>query len=148
MEATGWVPFASAVAGAVFGALASLGGSVWVQRREAVRAARIRMFDELLPMLDRLRHGSAVYLLVSPRTDILTALAALRRSALIVGRREQWLVGEVQRRVDELVDVALGVDTEGNVRIPVEEVVPSAEHEQALTKAIDGLESHLVRKLL
>lgn len=35
VETTGWVPFASAVAEAVFGALASLGGSVWVQRREA-----------------------------------------------------------------------------------------------------------------
>lgn len=144
-----FVAFGAAVVGALVGGLATVAGAVWAERRKLTRSTRVRMFDELLPVLDRLRSGSAIYILVrNPRTDVLEALAALRRSAVIAGRSERRLVAEVQRRADDIVQGAtFESDAQGNSILVAPQGADRERHEAALAEAIQSLEAHLERKI-
>lgn len=105
MEDAWWLALASAVLGAALGALASLGGTVWVQRREMARSARIRMFDELLPTLRENVGSQRFHGVVWVVGDGAGELDALRRCAVIaggLGGPEDKLVADLRQRVELL----------------------------------------------
>lgn len=84
--------FLAALAGAVVGGGASLAGSVLVNRREHVRAARIRLHDELVPALREELPPKVGFLLDSHFEEV---LEATRRAAVLAGRRSVELVDEI-----------------------------------------------------
>lgn len=100
--------FLAALAGALAGGGASLGGSIVVNRRELKRSARFRLHDELLPELEasidrtkpmRVRglidRGDQTY--AEPPPVFVEVLAATRRSAALAG-------GPAKQHVERISD--------------------------------------------
>jgi hypothetical protein len=92
------VEFWAALAGAVVGGVASLVGSVLVNRREHVRLARMRLHDELVPALlaGIPQHGLSVTrtfsdnLAATRRTAVLAGRQARKRVAIVEAARDSW----------------------------------------------------------
>jgi uncharacterized membrane protein YgaE (UPF0421/DUF939 family) len=82
-----WV-LLSALFGAIVGGALSFTASVWVNRMEVSRTARLRIYDELLPKLRRDLY-SFVEDIESHKVDVLgEEIRSLVRASLIAGRSE------------------------------------------------------------
>lgn len=106
--------------GAVVGGAASLVGSVIVNRMQLVRAARIRMFKELLPPLVRKRlqaHANEMQEgLGSSIDDYIQAFHALSLESVIAGRKDEALVvdlSEIDNRRYEILATGEWLEIEG-----------------------------------
>lgn len=155
MADSGAIAFGAAVVGALVGGLGSAAGSAFIKRRELIRSARLRMYDDLLPSfrarakwrgkMPRPGWGGMLPPEASSPTST-ELLASLRRSAVIAGATEAGLVEELRRRWQDLTrppSTAEGqTDPYGN------EVPPERMGEEALViGAIDALEKHLEDKI-
>jgi hypothetical protein len=89
-----WTSLLAALVGAIVGGLASLGGTMLVNKQQMATNARMRLYDELLPRLSR-----AIDALLDGHVDPITQqvaeeqtpelLAAVRRASAIAGRLER-----------------------------------------------------------
>jgi hypothetical protein len=78
----------AALAGALVGGVATLGGSIIVERKKIAREQRIRIYDDLLPATRR-EVGW-------PSDEGLFAVEQVLRAATIAGRKERNLAREAQ----------------------------------------------------
>jgi hypothetical protein len=98
-----WTSLLSGVVGAIVGGAASLAGTMVVNKRQMATNARMRLYDELLPELERAiddRTGAT-------EERVPEVLAAVRRASAIAGRLERrdarnlWqLWGEHQAKLE------------------------------------------------
>jgi hypothetical protein len=92
-----WVPLLAALVGAIVGGALSLAGSVWVNRMEVARAARLRIYDELLPKL-RSDLFSFVEDVEGDKSDVLgEEIRVLVRVSFIAGRPEHGHAASVAK---------------------------------------------------
>lgn len=107
------VDFWLVILGAVVGALASFGGSVFINRREAVRAHRLRLLDELIPeLLDLTDDGEwagetqVIGVIMDEPRHWLSVLDRARRLAAITGKREAAYVDRLIEITKERAKIA------------------------------------------
>lgn len=113
-----------------------------------VRAARVRMYDELLPQLTDHELMLPVLLDLGRRDGMQMAklLAALHRSATIAGRAEVRLVDELRRSWESLSRPAS--NQEARTDVYGDEILPQRPvEEQRLRGALQALEDRLERKI-
>lgn len=84
MTADGWIAFGAALLGALVGGAASVAGSVYVNRREVVRSARLRLLEDFSPAA----REAPLTSMASAGADVNSVLGAMHRVAVQAGRRE------------------------------------------------------------
>jgi hypothetical protein len=93
-----WSSLLAGVVGAIVGGAASLAGTVLVNRMQMATNARVRMFEELLPRLERALgpYNRALASVVNEKVggseqdeSVQEALTALARTGSIAGRQER-----------------------------------------------------------
>jgi hypothetical protein len=78
-----WTSLLSGVVGAIVGGAASLAGTMVINKRQMATNARMRLYDQLLPELERaIDDGTG-------RERVPEVLAAVRRASAIAGRLER-----------------------------------------------------------
>jgi hypothetical protein len=92
-----WSNLLSGVVGAIVGGAASLAGTMLVNKMQMATAARMRMYDELLPKLERAMDGSDP-VSAEGADDI---LARLGRASAIAGRPERRAVHDLASALAE-----------------------------------------------
>jgi hypothetical protein len=83
-----WVPLLSALFGAIVGGALSFTGSVWVNRMEVSRTARLRIYNELLPKLRSDLYSFVEDIEADKATVLDEDIRSLVRASLIAGRSE------------------------------------------------------------
>jgi hypothetical protein len=83
-----WVPLLSALLGAIIGGVLSVAGSVWVNRMEVSRTARLRIYDELLPKLRSDFHSFVEDSETRKEAVLDVEIRSLVQASLIAGRSE------------------------------------------------------------
>ena len=88
-----WSSLLAGVVGALVGGAASLAGTVLVNKMQMATNARMRIYDELLPRLERAVDDFGKYPLSEAADDaakhVDETFAALRRASAIAGRQER-----------------------------------------------------------
>lgn len=101
MESPIWVPFASALVGAVVGGLASFGGSIFVDRLRLRREMRVRLYDgeirHAVALVSRWHKVTAGGNIDRQHPEALAAIEQVRRSAVVAGKKDRR---QVQQWVD------------------------------------------------
>jgi hypothetical protein len=93
MDRSGWLTVVSSIVSAILGGSLALLGAILVSCRELIRNARVRMFDELLPIIRRLNYEDLrqPYHVARP-TPLPDFVESPKRCAVLAGRRESKLV--------------------------------------------------------
>ena len=148
MADSGLIAFGAAAFGALVGGMGSAVGSTWLQRRELIRTARVRMYDELLPQLTD-RELTLPVLLEMGRRDgmsIVRLIAALHRNAAIAGRTESRLVADLRASWEALSRPASAREARRDEY--GDEILPERPADEArLQAAVQALERHLEQKI-
>lgn len=144
------VAFGAALLGAGVGGLASSAGSIWVARRELARAARLRMYKELLPDLPAARaRGERTsmrrYAGRSDGSSPSEVLAALHREAVLAGRRDVRLADAVLVAWADLVRPRQSDSRTDEEGIPI--TAKRHAEEAAFDAALSALSAHLADKI-
>jgi hypothetical protein len=86
-----WTSLLSGVVGAIVGGAASLAGTMVVNKRQMATNARMRLYDELLPELERAIDDHPLNGVPEPMATerVPELLAAVRRASAIAGRLER-----------------------------------------------------------
>jgi hypothetical protein len=166
-----WTSLLSGVVGAIVGGAASLAGTVLVNKRQMATNARMRLYDELLPRLERAIDELGREFRPVVEEQMPELLSAVRRAGAIAGRQERravhrlallWSEYESETALPPIPDPLLAIDELGPIGGSAEEPTPEdkprqdpyaerqAKAEALLSefrKEVRGLSDHLAAKL-
>lgn len=153
-----WVPLGSVLLGALVGGLASLGGSVIVDRLRLRREMRIRIYDEhlseatsaLARWWTRSHEGS----IDLEHNAALMAVARIRRTAVIAGKADRRQIRRWEDPYNALSDLSIEIgrlqSQAGSVDAPGHRVVDAGEREKLLkqvelhaARLMEGLRNYM-----
>jgi hypothetical protein len=92
-----WVPLLAALLGAIVGGALSFTGSVWVNRMEVSRTARLRIYNELLPKLRGELHSFVEDIESDKATVLDKDIRYLVQASLVAGRPEYRHAASVEK---------------------------------------------------